>query len=150
MMASRRKARECALQMLFQWDIGRTAPQTIQELFWSEKGRPADESLRSFANALFCGTIGEMEQIDRLIRAHAEHWRMERMPIVDRNILRLSVYELCRRPETPPAVVINEALEIARKFSGEEAVQFINGLLDHVCKELEARPGGDARREVVP
>ncbi|MBI4442096.1 MAG: transcription antitermination factor NusB [Acidobacteria bacterium] len=149
-MASRRKARECALQMLFQWDIGRNAPQTVQELFWSEKGRLADESLRCFANALFCGTIAEIEQIDRLIRAHAEHWRMERMPIVDRNILRLGVYELCRYPETPPAVVINEALEIARKFSGEEAVQFINGLLDHVCKELETQPGGDFLRKVVP
>ena len=142
-MASRRKARECALQMLFQWDIGRNAPQTVQELFWSEKGRPTDESLRTFANNLFTGAIRELEQIDRLLRAHAEHWRPERMPIVDRNILRLGIYELCHHPETPPAVVINEALEIARKFSGEEAVQFINGMLDHVSKELVARQGGN-------
>ena len=148
-MASRRKARECALQMLFQWDIGRDAPQTVQELFWSERGGPAEESLRSYANGLFSGTIEALEQIDRLIRAHAEHWRMERMPIVDRNILRLGVYELCHHQETPPVVVINEALEIARKFSGEESVQFVNGLLDRVRKELEARPGDSSRREVA-
>ncbi|MBI4464799.1 MAG: transcription antitermination factor NusB [Acidobacteria bacterium] len=149
-MASRRKARECALQMLFQWDIGRGEPQTIQELFWSEKGRPADESLRAFANDLFAGTVGALPEIDGRIRAHAEHWRLERMPVVDRNILRLGIFELCHHSETPPAVVINEALEITRKFSEEEAVQFINGLLDRVHQELEAREDNNDRRKVTP
>lgn len=148
-MTSRRKARECALQMLFQWDFGRDAPQTVQELFWSEKGRLEDESLRSFANDLFAGTLRALDQIDGQIRAHAEHWRLERMPAVDRNILRLGIFELCHHPETPPAVVINEALEIARKFSGEDSVQFVNGLLDRVRKELESRPGDSGLREVA-
>ena len=141
-MASRRKARECALQMLFQWDIGRESPQAVQELFWSEKKSPEEKSLRSFANELLTGTLGALKEIDRLIRAHAEHWRMERMGVVDRNLLRLGIYELRWHPETPAAVVINEALEIARKFSGEETVHFINGLLDRVHKEIEAGQGG--------
>lgn len=139
-MASRRKARECALQMLYQWDISKDSPETVQELFWSQPAGPGAETLRSFANRLFTGTLEALPEIDRRIRACAEHWRLERMPAVDRNILRLGIYELCWQPETPPAVVINEALEIARKFSGEEAVQFINGLLDRIRKEREILP----------
>ena len=139
-MASRRKARECALQMLFQWDIGRDAPDQVQELFWSNNRPGQDDPLHEAANGLFRGTVGAVEEIDRRIRRTAEHWRPERMAAVDRNILRLGTYELLYRRETPPPVVINEALEIARKFSGEDSVQFINGLLDHIRKEVEESP----------
>ena len=139
-MGSRRKARECALQMLYQWDLGKDSPETVQELFWSQAGgpveQPEEEPFRAFADQLFTGTMDVVEEIDRLIRDHAEHWRLERMATVDRNILRLGIYEICHRRETPPAVVINEALEIARKFSEEGSVQFINGLLDSIRKEV--------------
>lgn len=128
--------------MLFQWDLGKDSPGNVRELFWSNTRQDEEESLCSFANELFTGTVGAIEAIDGMIQSRAEHWRLERMAAVDRNILRIGVYELCRHPETPPAVVINEALEIARKFSGEDSVQFVNGILDRVRKEVEAtRPG---------
>jgi N utilization substance protein B len=139
-MASRRKIRECALQMMFQWDIGRDSPDMVLELFWSNNRPQKDDLLRDAANSLFQGTVGAVEEIDRRIRSTAEHWRPERMAAVDRNVLRLGTYELLYRRETPPPVVINEALEIARKFSGEDSVQFINGLLDHIRKEVETSP----------
>ena len=140
-MSSRRKARECALQMLFQWDLGRNAPEIVQELFWSNTRPVEDEALRSFANQLFEGTVKNIEAIDHLIRAYTEGWSLERMPVVDRNILRLGIYELLHQPETPPAVAINEALEIARKYSGEEAVLFLNSILDRIRKEgISIRP----------
>lgn len=141
-MPSRRKAREYALQMLFQWDIGKDSPETVMKLFWENRKRepwnPEDEPVRSFASELFRGTVDAAAQLDALIRQHTEHWRLERMPTVDRNILRLGIYELLHRHDTPPVVVINEALEIAHKFSDEEAAAFINGLLDRIRKEAES------------
>jgi N utilization substance protein B len=134
-MASRRKARESALQMLFQWDLGKGEPEDVQRLFWSNTQRVDDDSLRLFANDLFRGVVQAAAQIDGVIRKHADNWRMERMAAVDRNILRLGIYELIHRKDTPAAVIINEALEVAAKFSGEESVQFINGVLDSVRKE---------------
>ena len=124
--------------MLFQWDIGRDSPEKVQELFWSNTLPLEDDLLHSFANELLTGTVEAIDEIDQRIRSCAEHWRLERMAAVDRNILRMSTYELLRHRETPPAVVIDEALEIARKFSGEESVQFINGLLDRIRKETES------------
>ncbi len=172
-MGSRRKAREFALQMLYQWDLGKDSPETVEQLFWLSAGKLSekapekspkktarktsskkaskinlkktqkkasppneDDPQRSFAGQLFTGTVDDVEQIDRLIRDHAEHWRLERMAAVDRNILRLGIYEISHHSETPPVVVINEALELARKFSEEVSVQFINGLLDHIRKEI--------------
>ena len=137
-MASRRKAREYALQMLFQWDLGRDSPEKVQELFWSNTRPLEDESLHVAANELFRGAVGAAEEIDQRIRSSAEHWRLERIAAVDRNVLRLGIYELLHHRETPAPVVINEALEIARKFSGEDSVKFINGLLDHIRKEVES------------
>jgi transcription antitermination protein NusB len=136
-MPARRKARECALQMLFQWDLGKDAPENVERLFWSNTRRLEDDALRGFANELFRGTVGSAGEIDQLIVRHAANWRMERMAAVDRNILRLAIYEMTRWRETPPAVVINEALEIARRFSGEDAVLFINGVLDSIRKQIE-------------
>lgn len=126
--------------MLFQWDIGQDPPENVQKLFWSNNRPQKDDLLQEAANSLFRGTVEAAEEIDARIRASAEHWRPERMAAVDRNILRLGTYELLYRRDTPPPVVINEALEIARKFSGEHSVEFINGLLDHIRKEVEASP----------
>ena len=123
--------------MLFQWDLGKDPPDTVERLFWSNTRWLEDDVLRGFANQLFRGTVGAAVEIDRLIASHAENWRLERMPAVDRNILRLGTYEMTHCGETPPVVVINEALEIARRFSGEESVLFVNGVLDSIRKALE-------------
>ncbi len=137
-MSSRRKARECALQMLFQWDLGRDAPAMVEELFWTNTLRTEDIELRSFSSQLYRGTVASVEDLDRLIQVRAENWRLERMSAVDRNILRLGAYELTRTINTPPVVAINEALELARRYSGESSVQFINGILDSIRKGMEA------------
>lgn len=121
--------------MLFQWDLGKQEPAHVKATYWQD--RNMGEDIRAFAEELFDGVIAQSAEIDRLIRKHSEHWRLERMATVDRNILSLAVYELRAHPETPRAVIINEALEIARKFSTPEAVQFINGVLDGVRKGLE-------------
>ncbi len=135
-MASRRKARELALQMLFQWEVGAHPPEHIISTFLH--AQKVDADVECFARTLFEGTIGEIEHLDRLVREQSEHWRPERMAAVDRNILRVALYELLRHPETPAAVVINEALEIARRFSGADSVEFVNGVLDGVRKTLAA------------
>ena len=144
-MGSRRKARECALQMLFAADVGR--PERADELvraYWDELGEPElDEGAREFATRLAVGALGHIEEIDERIRSRAEHWRISRMAVVDRNILRLAVYEFLHEP-TPRTVSINEALEIARRFSTFEATQFINGILDAIKRDLDReRPQPD-------
>ena len=134
-MGTRRKSREMALQMLFQADMGKQDADQVRRTFWSEQdGTSAD--VRGFADDLFRVATDRSGEIDGLIERHAEHWRMERMAAVDRNLLRAGVAEFLGYPETPRAVVINEALEIARKFSSLESVQFVNGVLDSVAKEL--------------
>jgi N utilization substance protein B len=127
-MGTRRKSRELALQMLFQADMGKQTVDHVQRTFWAE--------VRGFAEDLFRVATDRSAEIDKLIEGHAEHWRMERMAAVDRNLLRAGVAEFLAYPETPRAVIINEALEIARKFSSLESVQFVNGVLDSVAKEL--------------
>ncbi|MFQ5663989.1 MAG: transcription antitermination factor NusB [Terriglobia bacterium] len=141
-MGTRRKARECALQLLFQWEGERGAPADTQARFWRQRP-PPNESTRAFADRLFTATVAGLEEIDSRLAAHSQHWRLERMTAVDRNILRLAVCELEAEPATPPAVVINEALEIARRFSTPESVEFINGILDAIRKTLEA--GAEAK-----
>jgi transcription antitermination protein NusB len=135
-MGTRRKSREMALQMLFQADMGKQDADQVRRTFWAENAGATDE-VRGFADDLFRVATDRLAEIDGLIERHAEHWRMERMAAVDRNLLRASVAELMAYPDTPRAVVINEALEIARKFSSPEAVHFVNGVLDSVGKELE-------------
>ena len=135
-MGTRRKSRELALQMLFQADMGKQDADQVRKTFWAEHGRASAE-VRGFADDLFRVATDRVGDIDPLIEKHAEHWRMERMAAVDRNLLRVAVAELLSYPETPRAVVINEALEIARKFSSPESVHFVNGVLDSVGKELE-------------
>lgn len=135
-MGTRRKSRELALQMLFQADMGKQNPDEVRQTFWRERG-DVGADVQSFAEDLFRAAMGRASEIDSMIEGHAEHWRMERMAAVDRNLMRAAVAELLAFPTTPRAVVINEALEIARKFSSPESVQFINGVLDSVGKELE-------------
>jgi N utilization substance protein B len=120
--------------MLYEHDVGKHAPATILETFWEMNDQP--EKVRTFACDLFRGTIQRMKEIDRLIQGHTKNWRLGRMAAVDRNILRLAVFELVSDAETPGTVVINEALEIAKKFSTNESAQFVNGVLDSIKNEL--------------
>jgi len=122
--------------MLFQADMGKQDAEQVRRTFWNEHGATSGD-VRGFADDLFRTAMERGGEIDTLIEKHAEHWRMERMAAVDRNLLRAAVAELLAYPETPKAVVINEALEIARKFSSPESVHFVNGVLDSVGKELE-------------
>ncbi len=137
-MGTRRKSRELALQMLFQSDLGKQNADQVRLTFWGEQGATSAD-VRGFADDLFRVATDRSGEIDGLIERHAEHWRMERMAAVDRNLLRAAVAELLAYPETPRAVVINEALEIARKFSSPESVHFVNGVLDSIGKELEVK-----------
>ena len=134
-MGTRRKSRELCLQMLFQWDMGKQTPEHVRKTFWAERDE-VDTDTRGFADDLFNVAVDRQTQIDELIQKHAQHWKMERMAAVDRNVLRTGVAEFLSSRETPRPVVINEALEIARKFSAPESVQFINGVLDSVGKDL--------------
>jgi N utilization substance protein B len=137
-MASRRRARQRALQILFLWDARRQPVEDVinayYDTLYSEEKPERDE----FVADLVRGTVEHVAEVDAQITRHAEHWRMERMPVVDRNILRLAVYEM-GHAGTPAAVAIDEALELARKFSNEESVHFVNGVLDAVHRELAAR-----------
>jgi len=130
-MALRHKAREFALQMLFQWEMGRQETLAIEGGFW--KNARAEKTTRAFANQLFEGAVGESAILDELVRKYSENWRLERMAAIDRAILRLALHEL-RAAQTPPKVVINEAIELAKKFSSAEAAPFINGILDAILK----------------
>lgn len=144
--SGRRKARESALQMLFAADVVKPAEYSTAE-FWLELGDDdLDEKARAFAEMLVNGTLAKLGDIDDKIRTRAEHWRIERMAIVDRNVLRLAVYEFLF-VDTPHTVVINEALEIARRFSTFEATQFINGILDAIKLDLEGT--SDSSRSIA-
>jgi N utilization substance protein B len=138
-MSSRHRSRQRALQILFLWDTRRQPVDEALNAFYDTLYSEEHPERDKFASDLVQGTIQHLEDVDERIRRHAEHWRMERMPGVDRNILRLAVYEMTHSP-TPAAVVIDEALELARKFSNEESVQFVNGVLDAVHRELPAAP----------
>jgi len=133
-MGPRRKAREYALQMLFQWDITHDRIDQIVTTFFTTQEE--SEGVADFARRLVTRTVENVEKTDVLIQRHAEHWRLDRMATVDRNLLRLATQELFDN-ETPKTVVINEAIEIARRFSSQESPQFINGILDSIKKELE-------------
>src|SRR5580692_3633945 len=135
-MSLRHKSREYALQMLFQWEMGKQEPTRIEAGFW--KNVHAQKSTQEFANQLFENAAARTNEIDPIISTHAKNWRIERMPVIDRAILRLTITEL-RTAGTPHKVVINEALELAKKFSSEDAAPFINGILDAVVKSLAGK-----------
>ena len=131
-MGARRKARELALQMLYQHDLSGNAADAIIGTF--EDLQKSKVNTREFAVRIFRGTIENMGKIDEMIVAQADNWRLERMAVVDRNIIRLSVYEFLHESETPKLVVIDEAIEIAKKIGNDKSSQFINGILDGILK----------------
>ena len=133
-MGLRRIARECALQMLYQLDVGKHSKDEILHTYWQMNEHP--QKVRDFADQLFEGTIQQLKEIDKVIQQHTKHWRLNRMAVVDRNVLRLAVYEFLLGGKTPETVVINEALDIARKFSTQESAQFVNGILDSIKNDL--------------
>lgn len=125
--------------MLYQWEVGRLAAPDA-EAFWAsaeDAGAVTAEDVRGFAARLAQGVVAKVDDLDPLIAEAAEHWRIERMNVLDRLVLRMAVYELLEEPGTPAKVVINEALELARTFSGDEAVPFINGVLDAIRRKLQ-------------
>lgn len=138
-MGARRKARECALQMLFSYDVARPSTDELIDGYWGQLAEAADD-VRQFANELVIGTVQNLDEIDERIRVRTEHWRIPRMAIVDRNLLRMAVFEFLFQPSTPRTVAINEALEIARRFSTSEATQFVNGILDAIKRDLDGEP----------
>jgi transcription antitermination protein NusB len=139
-VGARRKARELALQMLFEYDVTGTAPADM--FARSEDLKNAPEGIRDFTKRLVAGTLEHRDALDAMISRQADHWRLMRMPIVDRNILRMALFELLHEPETPRPVVIDEALEIAKRFSTPRSSQFINGILDGVLKSGRAGISG--------
>jgi transcription antitermination protein NusB len=134
-MTLRRKSREFALQMLFEWDLGQQKPAQVEKHFW--KSAKAVESTRKFARQLFEGAVAQAEASDKLIVELAKNWKFDRLAAVDRNILRLAIYEL-RAGTAPVKVVLDEAIELAKKFSSEEAPAFLNGILDAAAKEIKS------------
>jgi N utilization substance protein B len=133
-MGKRRKARESALQVLFQLEFDDAQPQQALERFW--ENRRTSEEIRKYTGWLVKGIITHREEIDSLIQSASEHWRISRMAVVDRNVLRMAVFELLHEQDLAPAIVINEAIEIAKKYSSGEAATFINGILDAISKKM--------------
>jgi N utilization substance protein B len=131
-MGARRKARELALQMLFQADMSGNQPDSIIATF--EELQKSKPNTREFATRVFKGTLDNLEKIDEMIQQQAENWRLSRMAAVDRNIIRMAIYEFLHEDDTPKLVIIDEAIEIAKKFGTQKSSQFINGILDGVLK----------------
>jgi N utilization substance protein B len=133
-MGMRRQARELALQLLYQHELTRMSPEDMQSRF--EAWRSAPESVSAFADDLLRGTLAHLAEIDRELDLQTAHWRLERLAAVDRNILRMALYEILFHDDTPRAVVIDEAIEIAKKFGAEESARFVNGVLDGFVKRI--------------
>jgi len=129
-MGTRRKARELAVQLLYQYDLAKIDPEEAMSLFWEHY--PANIEVREFCTQLVLGTLDRILIIDELLSAASENWSLTRMSVVDRNILRLATYELLDRSDIPPSVSLNEAIDIAKKYSTPDAAVFINGVLDRV------------------
>jgi N utilization substance protein B len=132
---TRRKSRELAMQMLFQADIGKQTPDQVRATFWKSVD-VVEPEVRGFAEDLFNSSLAHQEQIDELLVSNSRHWRVERMPAVDRNLLRMAVGEMLAFKSTPFPIVINEALEIARRYSAPESINFLNGILDAIARSL--------------
>ena len=127
-MGTRRRARELALQLLYQFELTDAAPEEMQAGF--EEWKSAGENVRDFADNLLRGALDKMDEIDAELVRQTTHWRLERLAAVDRNILRLAMYELIYESDTPHAVVIDEAIEIAKKYGAKDSGRFVNGVLD--------------------
>ncbi|MGB6193497.1 MAG: transcription antitermination factor NusB [Terracidiphilus sp.] len=135
---TRRKSRELAMQMLFQADIGKQDAEQVRATFW-KAGDEVEPEVRGFAEDIFRVATANLAQIDDLIAANSKHWRLERMPAVDRNLLRMAVGEMLGFKSTPFPIVINEALEIGRRYSAPESINFLNGVLDSIARSLLPR-----------
>lgn len=133
-MGTRRKARELAVQLLYQHDLAKMDPEEGMRLFWDYF--PVELEAREFCTQLVLGTLDRLMVIDELLSEASDNWSLSRMSVVDRNILRLATYELVDRPEIPPSVSLNEAIEIAKKYSSPDAAVFINGVLDRVKRTV--------------
>jgi N utilization substance protein B len=131
----RRKSRELAMQMLYQADIGKQTANQVRATFW-KAGDEVGDDVRGFAEELFQAATDQQEKIDELIVANSKHWRLERMPAVDRNLLRMAVGEMLGFKGTPFPIVINEALEIGRRYCAPESINFLNGMLDSIARGL--------------
>lgn len=135
--AARRAGREAALQILYFWEVGQAEPRQAIGAYFREHAPAAPVPVVEFASALVLGTVAEVAVIDALIERHAQHWRLERLAVIDRLILRLAAWELTH-DASPAPVVLNEAIELARRFSTEESTRFVNGVLDSMRKTIEA------------
>jgi len=134
-MGTRRKSRELTMQMLFQGDLGKQTPDEVRKLFWPSRD-DVDAETRSFAEDLYRVATSRQAEIDGIIEAHSQNWRLERMPVVDRNLLRAAIAEMLGYPSTPAPIIINESLEVARRYAAPESIHFLNGVLDAVAREL--------------
>jgi N utilization substance protein B len=134
-VGTRRKSRELTMQMLFQGDLGKQTADEVRGLFWTSRD-DVDAETRGFAEDLYRVATVRQPEIDELIESHAQNWRLERMAVVDRNVLRTAIAEMLAYPNTPAAIIINESLEIARRYAAPESVNFQNGILDAVARSL--------------
>ncbi len=134
-MGTRRKSRELTMQMLFQGDLGKQTPDEVRRLFWPSRD-DVDAETRGFADDLYRVATARAAEIDGIIERHSQNWRLERMPVVDRNLLRGAIAEMLAYPATPGPIVINESLEIAKRYAAPESIHFLNGVLDAVAREM--------------
>ena len=134
-MGTRRKSRELTMQMLFQGDLGKQDSDEVRKLFWASR-EDVDQETRGFAEDLHRVASSRQVEIDGLIERHSQNWRLERMPIVDRNLLRAAIAEMLAYPNTPAPIIINESLEVARRYAAPESIHFLNGVLDAVARDL--------------
>jgi transcription antitermination protein NusB len=141
-MGKRTKARECALQMLYQWDMTREPMDRVAGLFWEVRGGTAE--MKAMAERLARGAQSDLETLDQAIGAASTRWRFERIAPLDRNIMRIASYELMREPGTPSAVIIDEAVELAKRFGEADSPAFVNGVLDAVRRALRDKETGGA------
>lgn len=134
-MGTRRKSRELTMQMLFQGDLGKQSPEEVAKLFWPSRD-DVDAETRGFAEDLHRVANARQLEIDKIIEDHSQNWRIERMPVVDRNLLRTAIAEMLEYPNTPAAIVINESLEVAKRYAAPESIHFLNGVLDAIARDL--------------
>jgi transcription antitermination protein NusB len=134
-MGTRRKSRELTMQMLFQGDLGKQTAAEVSKLFWPSRD-DVDAETRGFAEDLYRVATARQAEIDALIEAHSQNWRLERMATVDRNLLRAAVAEMLGYPATPTPIIINESLEVARRYAAPESIHFLNGILDAIAREI--------------
>jgi len=123
------------MQMLFQGDLGKQTPEQVAKLFWDSRD-DVDDDTRAFAEDIYRVATTKQPEIDKLIEAHAQNWRLERMAVVDRNLIRAAVAEMMGSPNTPAAIIINESLEVAKRYAAPESIHFLNGVLDAISRDL--------------